>query len=302
MNIDRLAIIGGSGFIGSEVVKNFKGKYEVLDPDQDELDIRKAAEVEEWIKNSKADVIFLLAAYTDVKGAQENPDLAREINVNGVRNVAVAAKKYGKHVVYMSTGFVFTGRSDYPGPYSENDDPRKCNPQDRGVYAETKLEGEEVLQKVMGDDNYTIIRIDFPFGNENFLQKDYLLKLLNQAKTIPLFDDQQITPTYIPDLIYVLEFIAEKRPVGIFHVATPDLTSPYRFALEASQLLRIPLEIRKSSVFDYLDEQTKNNKKVLWSLIGGLRVEKIEKLVGRKMRTSSEALKDFAPRVKDVLK
>ncbi len=295
-----IGILGGDGFIGSEVINRLEGRFQIDAPKNGVVDITKLEMVEAWVNGLSSNVVFLFAAYTDVKGAQENPDLARKINVQGVENVGKIARKKGKYVVYLSTGFVYTGRKDFIGPYSEDDDPHKCKLEDRGVYAQTKLEGEDVLLSLDGL-NHLIIRIDYPYGNQDFPNKDYLIKLVNQAKTIPLFSDQQVTPTYIPDLCKVLEYTVSERPTGILHVASRDATSPYELGKKVVETLGLQIDVKSSSVFDYLDSQTTAGKKVLWPLEGGLRVDKVEKLIGSKMMTTEESLDDFLPRLETVL-
>ena len=147
---NRIGLLGGNGFVGSIINKELNA----ISPSRKDVDITLKYQVEEWIENLRSDTVVLTAAYTDTKNAYLQEDLARMINVFGVRVVAEAARKFNKHVIFISTGFVFTGEVRNPGPYCEDEDPELGDPAQRGVYAATKLEGEKVLKDVLGEDCY----------------------------------------------------------------------------------------------------------------------------------------------------
>jgi dTDP-4-dehydrorhamnose reductase len=63
-------------------------------------------------------LVLHAAAWTDVDGAEADPDGARAVNVDGTRNVAAL----GAPLVYYSTDYVFDGSKREP--YVESDEPR----------------------------------------------------------------------------------------------------------------------------------------------------------------------------------
>ena len=67
------------------------------------------------------DVVIHPAAYTDVDGAEREPDVAYRVNVWGTQNVALACQQAGAAMVYLSTNEVFDGTAD--APYREWDAP-----------------------------------------------------------------------------------------------------------------------------------------------------------------------------------
>ena len=79
------------------------------------------------------------AAWTDVDGAEADPEGAARVNEDGSRLVARAARAGGATLVAFSTDYVFAG--DDPAGYDETDpvDPRS-------VYGATKLAGERAMQ------------------------------------------------------------------------------------------------------------------------------------------------------------
>ncbi len=180
---------------------------------------------------------------------------------------------------------MFTGDKNHRGPYGEKINPRLGDESLRGIYATSKLEGEEVIKTVLSED-FAIVRIDFPFGNKNFPHKDYALKILSFIKTGgKLYNDQNITPTYIPDLIRAIKIIATNRLNGIFHVATQDLTTttPYDFG---------KLILEKQGVL-YQVESSKFPDSVLMPKFGGLDAKNTQEILGINFKSSNEAVGEF---------
>ncbi len=141
------------------------------------------------------------AAWTDVDGAEADPEGARAVNVDGTRNVAAI----GAPVVYVSTDYVFDGTKSTP--YVESDEPRPL-----GVYGATKLAGErEVL------DGW-VARSSWLFGptGHNFVRT--MLRLGAERDEVAVVDDQRGCPTYVGHLAAAVRALLE-LPYGLYHIA-----------------------------------------------------------------------------------
>src|SRR5688572_14414844 len=79
------------------------------------LDITDRGAVFEAIDSHRPDAILNCAAYTDVDGAERNPEAARASNTLGVEYLAEAAKRSHARFVTISTDYVFEGSN--PGFY-----------------------------------------------------------------------------------------------------------------------------------------------------------------------------------------
>jgi dTDP-4-dehydrorhamnose reductase len=141
------------------------------------------------------------AAWTDVDGAETDPDAAFAVNVTGTRNVAAL----GVPVVAYSTDYVFDGRKREP--YVESDEP---GPQ--SVYGRTKLEGEAQVREGW------IVRSSWLFGatGHNFLLT--MLRLGRERDEVAVVDDQRGSPTFVGHLAEATRRIVE-LPHGVYHVA-----------------------------------------------------------------------------------
>src|SRR3989344_5239148 len=153
----RILVTGASGQLGQDLVEAFEKNWEVVPTDQDNLDITNFSQVEAVLTKEKPDWIIHAAAWTDVEACAENPEKALLINGEGTRNVALAAKKIGAKMIYISTNEVFDGKKKVP--YVEADKPNPINP-----YGVSKLAGEKYTQEILGKDSL-IVRTAWLYGS-----------------------------------------------------------------------------------------------------------------------------------------
>jgi dTDP-4-dehydrorhamnose reductase len=149
-----------------------------------------------------ADVVLHAAAWTDVDGAEDDPQGAAAVNVGGTQNVA----SLGAPLVYYSTDYVFDGRKREP--YVESDG---ANP--LGAYARSKLHGEAAA-----GERAWIVRSSWLFGpaGRNFLRT--MLRLGHERDEVSVVDDQRGCPTYVRHLATATRDLLE-LPFGVYHVA-----------------------------------------------------------------------------------
>lgn len=147
------------------------------------------------------DLVLHTAAWTNVDGAEQNPAVARAVNVEGTRNVVAL----GAPVVYYSTDYVFDGCKG--SPYVESDEP---GPQ--SVYGRTKLDGEREVR-----DGW-IVRSSWLFGStgHNFVRT--MLVLGAERDEVEVVDDQRGCPTYVGHLAAATRELVG-LPYGLYHVA-----------------------------------------------------------------------------------
>ena len=108
---------GLSGLVGSKFVELYSNKYSISNLDLTAgVDITKEDDVMRAVEASNSPALIHLAAFTDVNKAFEQTGdkdgVCYKVNVTGTQNIANACKKTGKHLVHVSTAFVFDGKSD----------------------------------------------------------------------------------------------------------------------------------------------------------------------------------------------
>ncbi len=148
------------------------------------------------------DVVLHAAAWTDVDGAEADPQGAAAINVGGTRHAA----ELGAPLVYYSTDYVFDGRR--AEPYVESDGPNPLS-----AYGRSKLFGEAAA----GEEAW-IVRSSWLFGptGHNFVRT--MLQLGRHRAEVSVVDDQRGCPTYVGHLARATRELLE-RPAGVWHVA-----------------------------------------------------------------------------------
>ena len=154
------------------------------------------------------DLVLHTAAWTDVDGAEDDPQGAAAVNVGGTRHAA----ELGAPLVYYSTDYVFDGRKSEP--YVESDPPNPLS-----AYGRTKLYGEAAA----GEQAW-IVRSSGLFGptGTNFVRA--MLELAHDRREIAVVDDQRTSPTYVGHLAAATRELLE-RPFGVWHlVADGDAT------------------------------------------------------------------------------
>ena len=230
----KLLISGASGLYGSKLaqiatIKSYE-VYSGYNRDQPaygtaiQFDISHKNQIVEVFKKVCPDVVVHAAALTDVDNCERNKDLAWKINVEGTRNVVEAVRETDVFFIYISTDYVFNGKT---GLYKESDAPDPIN-----YYGFTKLEAEKIVENVA--DEYCVARTSVVYGSTPAAGKvNFALWLLNELKRnekTRIVTDQWNSPTLNTNLAEMTLEIIERKLTGIFHLSGATRISRYDFA------------------------------------------------------------------------
>ena len=239
----KIIVTGGSGLIGSKIVKELtKRNHEVHYTYYTNklnigighvLDIKQKNDTVNLISKLKADYVIHTAALTNVDLCETDKKLAYLTNVKGTENVLEGCKKTQSKIIYISTSFVFDGKKE---KYYENDIPKPIN-----NYGLTKLEGEKMVKKSKLP--YLILRTDQPYGwKEKWQRNNSVLRVLDnldQSNIMKEIDDWFNVPTYISDLVEVIEYMINHKLVGIYHVVGSNFVNRYEWALVIAGIFKL---------------------------------------------------------------
>lgn len=218
----------------SSVILNEVKNLSVVYTDVEELDITDLAAIRKMVADEGIDVIVNCAGYTNVEAAEDNPDFAEKLNAEAVENLALAMKEAGGLLIHISTDYVYGGKP-LCTPISEDETPAP-----QGVYAVTKLHGEEAIRRI--GCRHIIIRTAWLYSEfgKNFVKT--MLRLTAEKPTLKVVNDQRGTPTYAGDLAKVivkvlgasaLLFASEKSSpssANIYHYTNEGECTWYEFA------------------------------------------------------------------------
>jgi dTDP-4-dehydrorhamnose reductase len=195
----RTLITGAGGQLGRALTEAFAAD-DVLALGRDRWDVRHEAPPLPW----QPELVLHAAAWTDVDGAEDDPQGAAAANVGGTANAAAL----GAPLVAYSSDYVFDGTKGES--YVESDPPSPLS-----AYGRSKLHGEAAA-----GDRAWIVRSSWLFGptGHNFVRT--MLRLGAERDEVSVVDDQRGCPTYVGHLaVATRELVDSGRAHGIWHLA-----------------------------------------------------------------------------------
>lgn len=232
----KVLVTGANGQLGYDVIEVLKLRnIECCGTTRNDFDLCDFTSAEKFITAFHPDVIIHCAAYTAVDKAEEEKELCRAVNAVGTENIAKICKKINAKMLYISTDYVFDGTKK--GFYEVDDMPNPIN-----VYGQTKLEGEQAVQKIL--DRYFIVRISWVFGEHgnNFVKT--MLRLGKERKEINVVSDQVGSPTYTVDLAQLLIDMIQTDKYGIYHATNEGECSWAEFAEEIFKVAGMNVNVK----------------------------------------------------------
>jgi len=225
----RALILGASGQVGSALQQTAPSSIIVVAHDLDRTDIRDSGAVARAIADARPDVVINCAAFTNVDGAEAQPDEAMEANGVAPGVIAEAAAKAGIRVIHLSTDYVFDGCAHTPYRTDAAVAPIS-------VYGATKLEGERRVLAAATD--AVVVRTAWVHsgGGANFVRT--AVRLLTSGKSMRVVDDQIGTPTRARHLADALWHITERpRLRGLLHFTDAGVGSWFDVAVTVLETL-----------------------------------------------------------------
>jgi dTDP-4-dehydrorhamnose reductase len=220
--------------LGQGIVKAAGG--EVVALTRADLDVTDADAARESLAGA---TVINCAAYTDVDGAESNPEDAHAVNEEGARCVAQAAER----VIYVSTDYVFDGAKD--SPYVETDPTGPLQ-----IYGQSKLAGERAT--AAANPNHLIVRSSWLFGpgGKNFVET--ILALGKQKNELRVVKDQRGCPTFCGHLAEPLLGLAGSDQRGVLHLAAAGSCSWFEFAREILDRAGVNTPVKPCATKDFV--------------------------------------------------
>jgi dTDP-4-dehydrorhamnose reductase len=233
--MSKVLVTGAKGQLGREIKKlrnHFSQIYTFTDIE--ELDVTDKTALDQYLTSNPADYIINCAAYTDVDGAESEPERAMQLNRDAIGYlVEILDRLPDTRLIHISTDYIFRGDTLRPIREDDQADPLS-------VYGRTKLEGEKLLQ---GHPRAMVIRTSWLFSvfGRNFIKT--FINRMDQRHEIKVVYDQIGTPTYAEDLARaIMQIISNvdsgERPFtpGIFNFSNEGVCSWYDLAVEVCRL------------------------------------------------------------------
>jgi dTDP-4-dehydrorhamnose reductase len=300
----KILITGSNGLLGQAIVEtvamsnalglvlgttNRRNICDTLPEEQFHLaDVTDAQQVHSLIETLQPEVVIHTAAKTLVDPCEMHPQSCRKVNIEGARNVALACKYTGAHMIHMSTDFVFDGTS---GPYDEH-----AQPHPQSVYAKSKWESEQIVSSVLPE--ATILRTALVFGwfremsRSNFMV--WVINSLKEGRQIRVVCDQFRTPTYAFDLAAACIKVANDKIPGLFHVSGSEFYSVFEFAQIIADAFGLDKSLIEPIETHLLHEKAKR------PYITGFEIGKANRILHFSPTPLSEALTEIRTKIENA--
>src|ERR1700677_2384820 len=212
----RILLIGASGQLGSDLIKNDPG-HDIVAPGRKELDVTQSDAIAVAVRDTRPDWVVNTAAFHNVPVCEEQPEQAFGVNCIAVRDLALACEKHGARLMTFSTDYVFSG--EQRKPYREEDRPAPLQ-----IYGVSKLAGENIARAVAAE-RAVVVRTCGLYGRSGAVSKggNFVDKRVEDGRRVRAMDmgcDQIVCPTSTEDLSKaVYELMAQPAvESGIYHL------------------------------------------------------------------------------------
>jgi len=238
-------ITGAGGLIGNYLVQtapNLSSNQRVIGLARGQLDLTDLDAVRRNFHEEPPQLIIHCAALSRSPACQENPALARKVNVEATACLAGLAA--GIPFIFLSSDLVFDGRQ---GNYDESAQPNPLS-----IYAETKIAAEQV---VLANPRHTVVRLSLnggasPTGDRGFNEE--IRRAWQAGKTLKLFVDEFRCPMpAIATARAIWELVAQREP-GLYHLAGGQRLSRWQIGqLLAARWPQLEPRLEPASRTDY---------------------------------------------------
>ena len=228
MSARRIALVGGSGQLGSALRRVFSDR-DIAAPPHADVPFEDLAALVRMLDEAKPEVLVNCSAFHNVDLCEREPERAFAVNALAVDRAAGACAARGIAFATISTDYVFAGTLGRA--YREDDavDPRTA-------YGASKAAGE-FLTRRHGPRHY-IVRTSGVFGTIGRSNKGYTLieKVLRQAELgepTRMVADMTFSPSYAPHVARAIRDLIDAEAFGTHHVTNAGAVSWYEFVRAA---------------------------------------------------------------------
>ncbi len=238
----RVLVTGASGQLGRKVVEVLaQAGHEVRGlahgkprPGQDAGEITDPESLRPFFAAPAPEAVVHAAALRDPDLCEQDPYLAKKVNIEGTKNVLELADGAGARLLFISSDYVFDGKTP---PYREES---RVNPVN--YYGRTKVEGEEAVLKDRAK-GHAVLRLPLLYNQDDPKRPSFLKKILDALRAgqpVKLDHRRPRHPTLVDDAARVIRLILEEKLAGVFHFGGAERMTNYEAARRVGEILSLP--------------------------------------------------------------
>ena len=224
----KILLLGKTGQVGFELQRTLSTLGTIASPSREELNLMDEQAVEQFLANTKPSLMVNAAAWTAVDAAETQQVEAQRLNAALPAQLAQYAAAGSARLIHYSSDYVYPGTGTTPWQETSSTGPLS-------VYGQTKLEGDEAIQKSGAD--HLIFRTSWVYSarGNNFMKT--MLRLADSNSEINVVADQVGTPTPARLIAQITALAVHgKLESGLYHLAPAGETSWQGFAKEIFRL------------------------------------------------------------------
>ncbi len=237
----KVAVIGGNGQFGSEIINNCPEEINILNVTRNNFDLTDKYQLKSFFKKNEFDYVINTAAYHEVDRCESEIKLTFETNTFPLKYMCEVLDNTNTKIVQVSTDYVFDGKIKNR-KYKENDVKNPLN-----IYGMSKALAENIVINERSD-NFIIARISSLYGknkskmkNNNFVYK--MLELSEEKQTLKIINDMYMSPTYSYDASISLWDLILNESNGIYHLSNEGMCTWFDFAEKIFELCDIDINL-----------------------------------------------------------
>jgi dTDP-4-dehydrorhamnose reductase len=242
-------------------------------------DLLAQGEPERLIDNTQPDWVINCAALAIVDACENEPELAKRLNIELPQKLATYVTRGGARLVHLSTDAVFDG---IRGDYTEDDHPNPLS-----LYAKTKLAGERAVLDTNPDAIVARINVfGWSLSGSRSLAEWFYYNLA-ASKQVMGFTDVYFCPLLVNDLAHVLLQMLSGGLKGLYHVVSQECSSKYDFGVSLARIFGLDETLIKPSSIDEADLKAVRSNNLT------LRSDRLANALGSPLPTLREGLHGF---------
>ncbi len=298
----KIAIIGGTGLLGSNLVKLYAAKgvevkafsrkpsdniesisNHIIDFETLELELTT------YFKSWQPDIIINTIALVNLSECEKQKEYCYKTNVEIAEKLAVVAKTYHSYYIHVSTDHYY---NDTKQKHTEIDPIVLLN-----YYAETKREAEKKVLHTY--ENSLIVRTNIiGFRNTEILSFfEWLHSALKEGISIDLFNDFYTSPISVRELGRLFLKCYDKQLTGIYNIASSEVINKYSFGMKVAN----KFELSDKSINESALKNFQKQGDVRRASNLGLDVSKIEKALNTSMPSIDETITELLNEYKESI-